>query len=132
MQAQDFMWLAIGVSSLAIAAGLSYALLKFAKVLDRTVVTLEKVDAQLDGLGGPINQTLASVSGVAGNVERLSGRVERVAELIESTAGAIAKTADAAQAAVSPTVASVVGIVAGVTQGAKTFFGAHKRGNGRA
>ena len=132
MSTQDFMWLAIGVSCLAVAAGLSLTFFKLARVLDRTVVTLDKVDTQLDGLGEPVNRTLASMSGVAANAERLSGRVELVAELIESTAGKIAKTADAAQAAVSPTVASVAGIVAGVTQGAKTFFGAHKRGNGRA
>jgi hypothetical protein len=131
MSAQDLMWLAIGISCLAVAGGLLFALVKLGGLIDRAAGTLNKVDAELTTLVIPVNKTLTHVSGVAANAEKLSGRVERVAGLAESSAAALAKTADAAQAAVSPTVATIAGVVAGVAQGAKTFFGAHRRGNGR-
>lgn len=125
------MWLAIGLSSLAVAGGLLFALLKLGGLIDRATATLNKVDGELTTLIVPVSKTLAHVSGIAGNAEKVSSRVEHVAGLVESSAAALARTADAAQAAVSPTVATIAGVVAGVTQGAKTFFGGHRRGNGR-
>lgn len=130
MSAQDVMWLAIGLSSLAVGGGLLYALIRLGALLDRTTETLKIVDGQLTKLSVPVQETLAHVGGIAANVEKVSDRVEHVAGLAETTAAAIAKTADAAQAAMSPTVATLAGIVAGVTQGAKTFFGGKRRGNG--
>jgi methyl-accepting chemotaxis protein len=131
MSAQDIMWLAIGLSCLAVAGGLLFALLKLGGLIGRASDTLNKVDAELTTLVIPVNKTLNHVSGIAGNAEKVSDRIDRVAGLAESSAAALAKTADAAQAAVSPTVATIAGVVAGVTQGAKTFFGGHRRGNGR-
>ncbi|HLJ83286.1 MAG TPA: hypothetical protein VKT51_03790 [Candidatus Eremiobacteraceae bacterium] len=131
MSAQDVMWLAIGLSSLAVAGGLLFALLKLGGLIDRASATLDKVDGELTTLIVPVTKTLTHVSGIAGNAEKVSSRVERAAGLVESSAAALAKTADVAQAAVSPTVATIAGVVAGVTQGAKTFFGGHRRGNGR-
>ncbi len=125
------MWLAIGLSSLAVGGGLLFALVKLGGLFDRVADTLTKVDAQMSTLAVPVNQTLVHVGGIAANVEKVSGHVERVAGFAENSASTIAKTVDAAQAAVSPTVATIAGIVAGVTQGAKTFFGAHRQGNGR-
>src|SRR5579862_7240677 len=129
MSAQDGMWAAIGLASLAAGGGLLYALIKLGGLFDRTAETLQRVDAQLTRLSGPVNETLVRVGGIAANVEKVTERVDAVAGIAESAAAAIAKTADAAQAAVSPTMATIAGIVAGVSQGAKTFFGAHKRGN---
>jgi ABC-type transporter Mla subunit MlaD len=131
MSPQDLMWLAIGLSCLAVAGGLLFVLIRLGGLIDRASGTLGKVDAELTTLIKPVNKTLNHVSGIAGNAEKVSDRVERVAGLAESSAAALAKTADAAQAAVSPTVATIAGIVAGVTQGAKTFFGGNRRGNGR-
>lgn len=127
MTSQDFMWIAIGIASLATAAGIAFACFRLAGVLAHVDATLSKADTQLDGAREPLTNTLSSVSGVAANVDRLVAKIDRIATAAESAATTVAKTADAAQAAVSPTIANLVGVVAGVSQGAKTFFRTRRR-----
>ncbi|MDQ6779968.1 MAG: hypothetical protein M3Z37_02270 [Candidatus Eremiobacteraeota bacterium] len=122
MSAQDFMWLAIGAASLIIAITLAIVFVRLAGVLDRTQETLRKVDHMLDTIEPPVTATLDHVGGVLGNVDSMVTRVNRLTEMLERVATGIAKAADAAQAAVSPTVANVVGVVAGVSRGAQAFF----------
>ena len=123
MSAQDFMWLALGVAALIIAIALAFISARLGKVLDRTQDALGKVDAPArSARGADQPATLEHVSGVAGNVDTMVTRVNHLTELIERLTLGIAKTADAAQAAVSPAVANVVGVVAGVSHGAKAFF----------
>ena len=121
------MWIAIGIAALGAATGIGFACFRLAAVLGHLDKTLSKADVQLDGARAPLDKTLASVSGVAASVDSLVAKVDRIATIAESAAGAVAKTADAAQAAVSPTIANLVGVVAGVSQGAKTFFRSRRR-----
>jgi len=123
------MWVAIGVASLVIAIGLAFVFARLAKVLDRTQETMTKVEHMLDSLEAPITTTLDHVGGVAGNIDSMVTRVNHLSELVERASTKIAKAADTAQAAVSPTVANVVGIVAGVSKGAQAFFRS-RHGNG--
>lgn len=117
------MWLAFGTASLIVAAGLALVFVRLARVLDETRTTMQKVETMLDGLQTPVAQTLDHVGGVAGNVDMMIGRVNRLTEKLENATNSVAKMADVAQSAVSPTVANVVGIVAGVSKGAQQFFG---------
>jgi len=119
---QDFMWIAFGIASLIAAIGIAFACFRLAALLAHTESTLGKVDAQLDGAQAPLTKTLAHVSGVAQSVDDLVAKVDRIATSAEKAAGAVAKATDAAQAAVSPTIANLVGVVAGVSRGAKSFF----------
>ncbi len=129
MSTQDFMWLAFGAAALIIAISLAYLLVRLTRLSDQGAKTMDKVDQLLDGLQAPVTQTLEHVGGVAGNVDAMVGRIDRLTQSIEKGATGIAKAADKAQSAVSPTVANVVGIVAGISQGAQQFFRA-RRGNG--
>jgi len=119
---QDFMWLAIGVASLAAAAGIVLVCIRLAALLADTRRSLGRATAALDAAEAPLAKTLAHVSGVAENVDGIVSKVNHVADAAEKAAGTLARTADAAQAAVTPTVANLVGVVAGVSQGAKAFF----------
>jgi uncharacterized protein YoxC len=129
MNAQDFMWLALGAAALIVAIALAYLFVRAAKVLDKTQETMDRVDHVLDGLQGPVVDTLAHVGGVAGNIDEMVGRIDRLTRALEKGATGIARAAETAQSAVSPTVANVVGIVAGISQGAQRFFRT-RRGNG--
>ena len=122
MNAQDFMWLAFGAAALIIAIGLAYVFVRLAHVLDTTQVTLGRVEQMLDGLRNPVTQTLDHVGGVASSVDTMVGRIDKLTLHLESAAAGVAKAADAAQLAVSPAVANVVGVVAGISKGAQQFF----------
>ena len=122
MGSQDFLWLAIGLAALAAAAGIAFACFRLGALFTRVQTTLDKIDAQLDGVQAPLAKTLVHVSGVAESIDDIAGKVDRVTAAAEKAADAVARTADAAQAAVSPTIANLVGVVAGVSQGAKAFF----------
>ena len=121
------MWVAIGLAALVAAGGISFACIRLAGLLARAQTTLDNVDAQLAGAQAPLTKTLTHVSGVAQSVDDIVAKVDRIANAAEKAAGAVAKTADAAQAAVSPTIANLVGVVAGVSRGARTFFRSHGR-----
>lgn len=129
MTSMDFMWLAFGAAALIIAGSLAYVFVRTGKVLDRTQETMVKVEHALDELQAPVTQTLEHVGGVAGSVDEMVSRIDRLTQALEKGASGIAKAADKAQSAVSPTVANVVGIVAGISQGAQQFFRS-RRGNG--
>jgi uncharacterized protein YoxC len=121
------MWIAIGIASLVAAGGIAYACVRLGAVLAHAETTLGKADAQLAGMQEPLTKTLTHVGGVAESVDSLVAKIDRIATAAESAAGAVAKTADAAQAAVSPTIANLIGVVAGVSAGAKTFFRSRRR-----
>lgn len=123
------MWLALGLAALIAAGGIAYLCVRVGRLVDQTQPTIERVDRLLDGLQAPVTQTLEHVNGVAGNVDMMVGRVDRLTESLEKGASGLAKAADKAQSAVSPTVANVVGLVAGISQGAQQFFRS-RRGNG--
>jgi len=123
------MWLAIGIASLVVAIGLAFVCLRLGKVFDRTQETMVKVEHLLDSLEAPITTTLDHVGGVAGSVDSMVTRVDHLTEALERVTNTIAKAADAAQAAVTPAVANVVGVVAGVSRGAQAFFRS-RHGNG--
>jgi len=129
MSTQDFMWLAFGIAALVVAIGLGFLFVRIARFIDQREQTMNQVEKLLDGLQAPVTQTLDHVSGVAGNLDAMVARVDRLTQTLEKGATGIAKAADKAQSAVSPTVASVVGIVAGISQGAQQFFRT-RRGNG--
>jgi len=131
MGSQDFMWLAFGVAALIAAGGLAYLCVRVAGFVAQREDTMDRVERLLDGLQTPVTQTLEHVNGVVGNIDTMVGRVDRITESVEKGAVGIAKAADKAQSAVSPTVANVVGIVAGISQGAQQFFRA-RRGNGES
>jgi len=122
VSSQDFMWIAIGVASLAAAGGIAFACVRIGLTLRRLETTLDGVDRQLADAEQPLTKTLAHMSGVAASIEDLVAKVDKVANAAAVAAVAVAKTADAAQAAVTPTLANLVSVVAGVSQGAKTFF----------
>lgn len=122
------MWLAIGVASLVLAGGVAYLCARLATTLRGVDTTLAKIDRQLDGAEAPLRRTLEHVGGLAGSADTIAVKVGRIAGIVEHAAESMAKTADAAQAAVTPAMANIAGIVAGVSQGAKTFF--RSRGNG--
>jgi len=129
MTTQDFMWLALGLASLLIAGGALYAFIRLGLLLERTTVTLDKVDAKLDKLDGPVMQTMEHVSGIAGSVDDLAARVNRISTIAERAAGAVDKAADAAQSGITPTVVKLAGIAAAISAGTKAFF-TKSKGNG--
>jgi methyl-accepting chemotaxis protein len=96
--------------------------IRLAHFIGKAERTLEAVDKQLAEAEEPLNKSLSHFSGVAESVDDLVAKVNRIADSAEKAAGAVAKTADAAQAAVTPAVANLVGVVIGVSQGAKQFF----------
>ena len=116
------MWIAIGIASLAAAGGIAFACIRLGLTLKRFETTLDGVDHQLAGAEQPLQKTLVHVSGVAESIEDIVGKLDKVAGAATAAAGAVANAADAAQAAVTPTIANLVSVVAGVSQGAKTFF----------
>lgn len=121
------MWLAIGLASLIVAAGIAYVSFRMGNVLARTDVALGKVERQLDALQPTVIETATHVGNLAANVDRMVSRVERVTGAAEKAAGVVAKTADAAQTKLAPAVMSMVGIVAGVSEGARSFFRSRDR-----
>jgi methyl-accepting chemotaxis protein len=131
MTSQDFMWIALGASALIVAIGLAFALFRLGGVFGRTDDTLGKVEQLLDSLQAPTTRTLDSVSGVAGNIDAMVGRIDRLTQTLEQAASGIAKAADKAQTAVSPAVANVVGMVAGISKGAQSFFRSRHNGASR-
>ena len=116
------MWLAIGLASLIVAAGVAYVSYRMGGVLARTDSALSKVERQLDALQPSVTETVGHVGSVAASVDSMVSRVERMTGAAEKAAGAVAKTADAAQTKLTPAVMSVVGIVAGLSEGAKALF----------
>ncbi|MBC5825681.1 MAG: DUF948 domain-containing protein [Candidatus Eremiobacteraeota bacterium] len=130
MTAADFFWLALGIASLVLAFAVAYVCLRLGRVLDRSLATLGKVEAQLDSAQVPVTGMLTHLGSVTANVDSMVGRVNKITEVAEKAAGAVAKTADAAQNAVTPAVVNVAGIVAGISQGAKAFFNYRRRGQG--
>lgn len=131
MTTQDFMWLAFGAAALIIAIGLAFVFARLGRVLGRTDETLGKVENLLDGLLAPTTRTLDHVSGVAGNIDTMVGRIDRLTQSLEQAAAGVAKAADKAQNAVSPAVANVVGVVAGISKGAQSFFRSRHNGASR-
>jgi len=130
MTTQDFMWLAIGIACLMVALGVGFVCWRLSQVLVRADGTLGKVERQLDSIQRPIAETVEHVGGVAANVDAMVGRVSRITEAAEKAADAIAKSADAAQSKISPALLSFVGVLAGVSEGAKSFF-RPRGGNGQ-
>jgi len=126
--ATDIFWLALGVACLIVAVAVAFVCARLGKVLDRSVATLDKIEQQLDLAQAPVTDMLTHLGGVSGNVDSMVGRVNRVTEVAETAARAVGKTAEAAQHALTPTVVNVAGIVAGVAQGAKSFFRSRRRG----
>lgn len=122
MGSQDIMWIAFGIASLAAAGGIAFACIRIGLTLKRLETTLDVVDRQLAGAEEPLTKTLAHVSGVAESIDDIVAKLDHVADAASAAAGAVAKTADAAQAAVTPTIANLVSVVTGVSEGAKTFF----------
>src|SRR4029077_4233039 len=116
------MWIAIGIAALAAAGGIAYACVRLGGTLHRLETTLDGVDRPLAGGETAPTKTLVHVSGVAESIEDIVAKLDQVANAATAAAGAVAKTADAAQAAVTPTIANLVSVVAGVSEGAKTFF----------
>jgi hypothetical protein len=123
----DLMWLAVGLASLIVALAVAFACARAGRAMDGLCTALDKLGTQLDLAQGPLTETLARVGSVASHVDAMVGRANRVTEVAEKTAGAVAKTADAAQAAVTPAVVNLAGIMAGVSQGARAFFNFRKR-----
>jgi len=131
MSSQDIMWLAFGAAALIVAISLAFVFARLARVLSRTDETMGKVEQLLDSMQVPATRTLDHVSGVAGNIDAMVGRIDKLTQTLEQAAAGVAKAADAAQTAVSPTVANVVGVVAGISKGAQTFFRSRQNGASR-
>src|SRR6516165_1144662 len=129
MTTQDFMWLAIGLASLAIGGSVAYLLIRAARLVDRTEATLTKVDAKLDQLDAPVLKTMDSVGNIASSVDSMVARVDRVTAVAERAAGAVDRAADVAQQNIAPAVLKLSGIIAGVSAGARAFF-TKSKGNG--
>lgn len=119
---QDIAWILFGIASLAAAGGIAFACIRFGLTLRRLEKTLDGVDRQLADAEQPLTKTLVHVSGAAESIEDIVAKLDQVANAASAAAGAVAKTADAAQAAVTPTIANLVSVVAGVSEGAKKFF----------
>jgi uncharacterized protein YoxC len=128
MSPQDIMWLALGAAALIVAIGIAVVCAKLASVLGHTDTTLDKVEQVLDSIQPATAKTLNDVSGIAGNINSMVGRVDRLTQALETAKNAVAKAADKAQTAVSPTVANVLGVVAGISRGAQTFFRSRHNG----
>lgn len=121
------MWLAIGLASLIIAGALAFALVRFAAVLGRADEALGKAEEKLDKLEPQLTQALGHVGGIAANVDTMVGRVNKITEVAEKTVGIVSKTADAAQQSITPAVVRFVGVLAGVSEGARAFFGSRQK-----
>jgi methyl-accepting chemotaxis protein len=126
------MWIAIGVACLVVAGGLVPVFVALARLFTRADGTLAKVERQLDEAKAPLSKTLHHVSGIAGSIDDIASRIDHTAEAADRTASAVARAAESAQAAVTPTLANLVGIVAGVSQGAKAFFRSRGRNGSQA
>lgn len=122
MTTQDFMWLAIGLASLAIGGSLAFVLFRVARLVDRSEVTLAKVDEKLDQLDAPVLRTMDHVGNIAGSVDDMVARINRVSTVAERAAGAVDRAADVAQQNIAPAVLKLSGIIAGVSAGARAFF----------
>jgi hypothetical protein len=122
MSTQDFMWLAIGIASLAIGGGLLYVCIRVGMLLTQSQATLAKADGKLDQLDAPILKTMDSVGNIASSVDSMVARVDRVTSVAERAAGAVDKATDAASASIAPTVVKIASLIAGVSAGARAFL----------
>jgi uncharacterized protein YoxC len=116
------MWLAIGLACIVVAAALLLVCIQLAKLLARAQGTLDRIDRQLDSAQTPLAKTLDHVGNIAASIDDIAAKADRTVDSAEKVVGAVARAAESAQAAVTPTVANLVGIVAGVSRGAAAFF----------
>lgn len=97
-----------GVGALLIGIGVFVGMLALAKTLARVRLTLDAVDKQLEGIGTPVQSTLA--------------HVDEVTKSLEDTAGTLSRTADLTKSAIVPTIVNVGATLGGVSAGLRRLL----------
>lgn len=107
----------VGVGVLLIGIGILLGMLALAKTLRRVNVTLDEVDRQIAGVGGPVSETLGHVEGIADTADQTLARLTGVVKSLEDVAGSVSQTASLTKSALSPAIVNVGATITGVSAG---------------
>ncbi len=129
MNAQDFMYISIGLACLVVAGFLAFVFVRLAALLTRAEDTLGKADATLEHLDAPIVKTMDGVGNITQRLDTLLGKVNRVTSIAERAADVVDKASDAAQSRITPTVLRIASLVAGLGAGTRDFFTSRDNGS---
>lgn len=118
----------VGVGVLLIGIAMMLAMSALAKTLGRVNVTLDEVDRQIETLGKPVGEALASVGGIADSADQTIARLTGVVKSLEDVAGHVSSTAQLTKDAVSPAIVNIGATISGVSAGLRRLV--NGRGDG--
>ena len=118
----------VGVGVLLVGIAMMIAMSALAKTLARVNVTLDEVDRQIETVGKPIGEALASVGGIADSADRTIARLTGVVKSLEDVAGHVSSTAQLTKDAVSPAIVNIGATISGVSAGLRRLV--NGRGDG--
>ena len=107
----------VGVGVLLVGIAMMVAMSALAKTLARVNVTLDEVDRQIETLGKPVGEALASVGGIADSADQTIARLTGVVKSLEDVAGHVSSTAQLTKDAVSPAIVNIGATISGVSAG---------------
>ena len=112
----------VGVGVLLVGIAMMIAMMALAKTLARVNVTLDEVDRQIEAVGKPVGDALASVGGIADSADQTIARLTGVVKSLEDVAGHVASTAQLTKDAVSPAIVNVGATLSGVSAGLRRLI----------
>jgi len=118
----------VGVGVLLVGIAMMVAMSALAKTLARVNVTLDEVDRQLEAVGKPVGEALASVGGIADSADRTIARLTGVVKSLEDVAGHVSSTAQLTKDAVTPAIVNIGATISGVSAGLRRLV--NGRGDG--
>lgn len=107
----------VGVGVLLVGIAMMVAMSALAKTLGRVNLTLDEVDRQIETLGKPVGEALASVGGIADSADQTIARLTGVVKSLEDVAGHVSSTAQLTKDAVSPAIVNIGATISGVSAG---------------
>lgn len=118
--AGGFMRIAIGIFFLALAAGLTFALLRLAGVFREVSVMLADMTKEFVPILTRVQTTVDEVNSELGKIDEITGSVVQVTGAIESTTAAV-------QRAISMPVKKMAGFSAGVGEALSSFIAGRRK-----
>jgi uncharacterized protein YoxC len=112
----------VGIGVLLVGISMMIAMSALAKTLGRVNVTLDEVDRQIETVGKPVGEALASVGGIVDSADQTIARLTGVVKSLEDVAGHVSATAQLTKDAVSPAIVNFGATVTGVSAGLRRLI----------
>jgi uncharacterized protein YoxC len=112
----------VGVGVLLVGISMMIAMSALAKTLGRVNVTLDEVDRQIETVGKPVGEALASVGGIVDSADQTIARLTGVVKSLEDVAGHVSSTAQLTKDAVTPAIVNFGATVTGVSVGLRRLL----------